>query len=84
MNLYITQNSYYFVHRHFINLFGKEKSKIIYVKESGRGITKKYIEIIQNFGLLNTLISICKLGNFSSNQILTLSDCNIYFFFPNL
>jgi folate-dependent phosphoribosylglycinamide formyltransferase PurN len=56
MNLYITQNSYYFVHRHFINLFGKEKSKIIYVKESGRGITKKYIEIIQNFGLLNTLI----------------------------
>ncbi len=56
MNLYITQNSYYFVHRHFINLFDKEKSKIIYVKESGRGITKKYIEIIQNFGLFNTLI----------------------------
>ncbi len=56
MNLFITQNSYYFVHRHFIQLFDNEKSKVIYVNERGRGLVKKYIEILQNFGCINTLI----------------------------
>lgn len=56
MNLFITQNSYYFVHRHFIQLFDKEKSKVVYVNERGRGIAKKYIEIIENFGFVNTLM----------------------------
>lgn len=56
MNLFITQNSYYFVHRHFIQLFDKEKSKVVYVNERGRGVAKKYIEIIENFGFINTLM----------------------------
>ena len=56
MNLYITQNSYYFVHKHFINFFMESDSKIVYVRERKRGILKKYIEIIFNFGLINTIV----------------------------
>ena len=57
MNLYITQNSYYFVHRHFIKYFLKQDSEIIFVTEKERGILKKYIEIIFNFGILETIRS---------------------------
>ena len=55
MDLYITQKSYYFVHQHFINIFLRENSHVVYVKETKRGILKKYIEIIANFGLLNVI-----------------------------
>ena len=55
MNLYITQNSYYFVHRHFIKYFLKEDAEIILVSEKERGILKKYIEIVFNFGVLETI-----------------------------
>ena len=58
MDLYITQNSYYFVHRHFQRFFENEHSHIIYVKESGRGQFRKYYEIITNMGLINTLFAI--------------------------
>ncbi len=52
-DLYITQNSYYFVHRHFIKFFESENSHIIFVSENKRGIKKKYIEIYQSFGIIN-------------------------------
>ena len=55
MNLYITQNSYYFVHRHFIKYFLQENSEIIFVSEKERGILKKFIEILYNFGILETI-----------------------------
>ena len=57
MNLYITQNSYYFVHRHFIKYFLKEDVEIIFVNEQERGIFKKYFEIVANFGILETIKS---------------------------
>ncbi len=57
MDLYITQNSYYFVHRHFINVFLRENAHVVYVRETKRGIFKKYYEIIANFGLFNTIFS---------------------------
>ena len=57
MNLYITQNSYYFVHRHFIDFFSEDGSEIIYVQEKSRGILKKYIEIIIFLGFFNTIKS---------------------------
>ena len=55
-NLYITQKSYYFVIRHFIDVFEQNNSEVIYVRETKRGVIKKYKEIISNFGILNTLI----------------------------
>ena len=55
MDLYITQNSYYFVHRYFIKFFLRENTHIIYVRESKRGLFKKYYEIILNFGFFNTI-----------------------------
>ena len=59
MRLYITQKSYFFVHKHFISFFKKDKVKILYVTENTRGITKKYFEIIKNFGIVNTFICSC-------------------------
>lgn len=55
MDLYITQNSFYFVHRHFIKFFLNNKSEIIYVSEKKRGLIKKYFEIINNIGFFNTI-----------------------------
>jgi len=57
MDIYLTQNSYYFVHRHFLRHFERSGSEVIYVNEKGRGLRKKYLEIISNFGVLNFLIS---------------------------
>ena len=57
MDIFITQNSYYFVHRHFINIFLKNSSYIIYVREKKRGIYRKYYDFLFNFGLLNTIFS---------------------------
>jgi len=58
MDIYITQNSYYFVHRHFIKFFLRDNSHVIYVVEKKRGILKKYYEIITSFGVMNTLFSV--------------------------
>lgn len=51
--LFLTQNSYYFVHRYFIDIFECHNSDIVLVSENKRGIKKKYIEIINYFGLFN-------------------------------
>ena len=55
MDLFITQNSYYFVHRHFIKFFLNENTEIIYVSERKRGLIRKYNEIILNIGFFNTI-----------------------------
>lgn len=52
-DLFITQNSYYFVHRHFLCFFEKKNTEVIFVSENKRGISKKYIEIVKTFGLYN-------------------------------
>ncbi len=54
MNIFITQNTYYFVHRHFLRFFNKKNSEIIFVREKNRGIKRKYLEFVQTFGLLKT------------------------------
>ena len=51
--IFITQNSYFLVHKFFYNIFKKENNLLIFVKEEKRGISKKYREIISNFGILN-------------------------------
>ena len=58
MDLYITQHSYYFVHRHFLKFYEKDNSEVIYVSEKNRGIFKKYYEILVNLGFFNTCISV--------------------------
>lgn len=55
MDLFITQNSNYFVYRHFKCFFETSGSHIIYVRESGRGLFKKYSEIIRYLGFINTI-----------------------------
>ena len=52
-NLFITQNTYYFVHRYFIKFFEQQNTEVIFVTEKKRGILKKYIEMIENFGIRN-------------------------------
>ena len=51
--LFLTQNSYYFVHRYFIDIFEWQNSEIALVSENKRGFKTKYIEIINYFGLFN-------------------------------
>ena len=58
MNLFITQKSYYFVIRHFIELFEFESSQIVYVKEKKRGLFRKYLEILNKLGLFNFMFSV--------------------------
>ena len=53
MNIFITQDSYYFVHKYFINIFERNNVELIFVKENRRGIMKKYKELISEFGILN-------------------------------
>ena len=53
MNIFITQDSYYFVHKYFINIFEGNNVELIFVRENKRGILKKYKEIISEFGFLN-------------------------------
>jgi len=57
MDLYITQNSYYFVHRHFLKFYEKDNSEVIYVSEKNRGLVEKYYEILVNLGIFNSFIS---------------------------
>ena len=56
MDIYLTQNSYFFVHRHFLRHFERNNSEILYITENGRGLGKKYLEIIANLGAWNFLI----------------------------
>ena len=53
MKLFITQNSYYFMHRFFLDIYEKENCKIIYVIEKKRGGFKKIKEILKTFGFWN-------------------------------
>lgn len=53
MNIFITQNSFYFVHRYFLSFFELDDSEVIFVSERKRGIFKKYLEILKNFGIIN-------------------------------
>ena len=53
MKLFITQNSYYFMHRFFLDIYEKENCKIIYVIEKKRGGFKKIKEILKIFGFWN-------------------------------
>ncbi len=55
MNLYITQNSYYFVHKNFMNFFLENNSFVIFVQEKERGRAKQLLEILSNFGIFNFL-----------------------------
>lgn len=59
MNIYITQNSFFFVHKYFLNFFEDQNTEIIFVKEKKRGVFRKYKEIFKNFGLLNILLVMC-------------------------
>ena len=56
-DLFITQNSYYFVHRHFLKFFEIEGNEVIYVSEKKSKLFKKYFEIIKYFGFLNCIKS---------------------------
>ena len=58
--IFITQNSYALVHRFFYDIFNKENSYIIYVREKERGLIKKYREIIYYFGVFNFILLILK------------------------
>lgn len=55
MDIFITQNTYYFVHRYFIKFFENKKSEVIYVTEKRRGIKKKYFELVKTFGIARSL-----------------------------
>lgn len=57
MDIYVTQNSSYFVHRHFLHHFERSDCEVIYVKETNRGLRRKYFEIAQNLGFWSTLFS---------------------------
>ncbi len=52
-NLILTQNSYIFIHKYFSKIFNDNNTKVIFIKEKKRGISKKYIEILHFFGWLN-------------------------------
>jgi len=55
-NLILTQDSYLFVHKYFSNIFKIKNTKVLFIKETSRGIPRKYIEIIYYFGFLNFLL----------------------------
>ena len=51
----ITQNSYYFVHKNFLEIFLKKKLEIIFVRERKKSILNKYLEIFNYFNFLNSI-----------------------------
>ena len=59
-NIFITQNSFYFVYKNFIDIFNSGSNTVIFVKETRRGIIKKYIEIYKYFKLSNLIKLIIK------------------------
>ena len=58
MILYLTQNSFYFCHRHFLKFYEQKNCEVIYVSEQKRGLIRKYKEIIFYFGLKNFIKSV--------------------------
>tara|TARA_Y100001968_G_scaffold117996_1_gene107452 strand:+ start:3650 stop:4297 length:648 start_codon:yes stop_codon:yes gene_type:complete len=57
MFLYITQNSYYFLHKNF-HKFLDNGGAIIYVRRKRYSFLKSHLEMMKNFGLKNFLILI--------------------------
>tara|TARA_Y100001978_G_scaffold126986_1_gene113294 strand:+ start:125 stop:775 length:651 start_codon:yes stop_codon:yes gene_type:complete len=55
-NLILTQDSYLFVHKYFTNIFKIKNTKVLFIKETSRGIPRKYFEIIYYFGFFNFLL----------------------------
>ena len=53
MDIFITQDSYYFVHKYFISIFESNDKELIFVRENKRGLLRKYKEFIYKFGFLN-------------------------------
>ena len=53
MNLFITQKSFFFVIKNFIQIFESYECQIIFVEEKSRGLFRKYKEIIYNFGFID-------------------------------
>lgn len=58
MKLFITQNSYFFMHRIFLEIYESHSCKILYVSEKKRGLFRKIKEIFREFGLINFFIII--------------------------
>lgn len=55
MIIYITQNSFYFIHRNFIDFFSEKESKLVLVRETNKKPFYKIIEIARYFGIINTI-----------------------------
>ncbi len=53
MKLFITQKSYFFMHKFFLDIYENETCKILYVSEKKRGFYRKIKEILNEFGFLN-------------------------------
>lgn len=58
MKLFITQKSYFFMHKFFLDIYEKETCKILYVSEKKRGFYRKIKEIFNEFGFLNFFLII--------------------------
>ena len=52
-NLILTQNSYLFIHKYFSKIFNQNHTKVLFIRERGRGFSKKYSEILFYFGFFN-------------------------------
>ena len=52
MKLFITQKSYFFMHK-FLEIYENETCKVLYVSEKKRGFLRKIKEIFREFGYLN-------------------------------
>ena len=53
MKLFITQNSYFFMHRIFLEIYENQHCKVLYVSEKKRGFFRKIKEIYSEFGFFN-------------------------------
>lgn len=53
MKLFITQNSYFFMHRIFLEIYENRYCKVLYVSEKKRGFFRKIKEIYNEFGFFN-------------------------------
>ncbi len=53
MKLFITQKSYFFMHKFFLDIYENETCTILYVSEKKRGFYRKIKEILNEFGYLN-------------------------------
>tara|TARA_Y100000739_G_C20556944_1_gene441041 strand:+ start:393 stop:1040 length:648 start_codon:yes stop_codon:yes gene_type:complete len=84
MILFITQKSYFFTIKHFLNSF-KNNSEIIYIEEEKRGFIKKYQEIFFYFGpidffklcLLELFCIILYHRNEQKLKTFSIKDCEV-------